>query len=160
MDRHGSRLSRRQAVATALLIVGIGAAAPRAAWTEPNLSTLTVTVQFVILSGVPPAGRREAGSPRLLPAVGVLTWVVPAGGPVTPPAASATTDAAGIAGFVLPAGAYWVVVPRLTNPPPGIPGGAIAVELPDGTLVQGWTQVDLGADTGADASIRLTVPLP
>jgi hypothetical protein len=81
-------------------------------------------------------------------------------GPVTPPAATATTDAAGVAAFMLPAGTYWVAVPRLTSPLPGIPGGSITTELPDGTLVQGWTRVDLAADASADASIRLTVPQP
>jgi hypothetical protein len=146
---------------TALLVLGLFVpATPPTVSAEPNLSTLTVTIEFVVLSGVPPGVRREGGSPRLLPAVGVLTWVVPAGGPLTPPAATATTDAAGIAAFMLPAGAYWVVVPRLPSPPPGIPGGTIATELPDGTLVQGWTRVDLAADDSADASIRLTVPLP
>src|SRR5437868_10749139 len=144
-----------------MLVLAVGALdVPPTANAEQSMSTLTVTVEFVILSGVPPGERREAWIPRLLPAVGVPIWVAPAGGPLTPPQATATTDGVGVAEFMLPAGAYWVVVPRLTSLPPGIPGGAIAIELPDGTLVQGWTPVDLAADASADASIRLNVPLP
>jgi len=148
-------------VATAMLVLAMGAlGVPLAAKAEQSLSTVTLTVQFVVHSGVQPAGGRGAVSPQVVPAVGVATWAVPAGGPVSPPQATATTDAAGIASFTLPAGAYWMVVPRLTSLPPGIPGGAIATELPDGTPVQGWTRVELTADAGADASIPLTVPLP
>jgi hypothetical protein len=148
-------------VATAMLVLAMGVlGAPPAAKAEQSLSTLTVSVQFVVHSGVPPARGRGAVSPRVLPAVGVATWAVPAGGPMSSPQATATTDAAGVASFTLPAGTYWVVVPRLTSLPPGIPGGAIATELPDGTPVQGWTRVDVLAEASADASIRLTVPLP
>jgi hypothetical protein len=148
-------------VAAALLVLAMGAlGAPSPAKAEPRLNTLTVSVQFVVYSGVPPARGRSAVSPQKMPAVGVAVWAVPAGGPVAPPQATATTDTADVASFTLPAGTYWVVVPRLTSLPAGIPGGAIATELPDGTLVHGWTPVELIGDASADTTIRLTVPLP
>ena len=147
--------------ATTMLVLLIGAlVAPPAASAAQSSSALSVSVQFGVRGGAHRAGGRGGEGARLSPAVGVAVWAVPAGGPVLPPQATASTDAAGVALFTLPAGSYWVVVPRLTTPPPGIPGGAITRELPEGTLVQGWTRVELAADSSADASILLTVPLP
>jgi hypothetical protein len=147
-------------LATALLVlVLVAVATPRGASAQ-SFSSITVTVQFVVLSGVQPAPGRGEVSPRTLPAAGITTWVVPAGGPLSPPGATATTDTSGVASFTLPAGSYWVVVPRLASPPPAVPGAAVTTELPDGTLVQGWTPVELAAEASADVTIRLTVPLP
>jgi hypothetical protein len=147
-------------VAAAMLVLVVGVFATSTAAKAQGPSTLTVTVQFVALGGAAPAPGRADVSPRPSPTVGVAVWVVPAGGPVTPPQAMATTDAAGVASFTLPPGSYWVIVPRFTSPPPGMPGGAIVRELPDGTLVQGWTPVELAPASSADVSILLTVPLP
>ena len=130
-----SRVPLALAIAPLVLAVPALHLAPTANG-EQSMSTLTVTVQFVILSGVPPGGGREAGSPRLLPAVDVVTWVVPEGGPVTPPQATATTDAAGVAAFMLPAGAYWAVglaqgiERRAAGPLPSRCGAAPSVPLP------------------------------
>jgi hypothetical protein len=85
----------------------------------------------------------------------VAVLAVPAGDGNAAPAATAVTDPAGSALLVLPAGSYWIFVPRPPADSVGPVAAAIARELPDGTSVSTWASVDLapGGTLGVTLSL-------
>ncbi len=171
MDCPGSRASRRQLVLGLSGLVlwqlaggsspGNRAQGSPLAGDDVDVGTVTVHVEYVVSGGARPRPDPASGrpppppEPTRYPAVGVVVQAVPAGDGTAAPAATAVTDPAGIAALVLPAGSYWLIVPR---PPAGSAGpGAAAIvrELPDGTSVSSWASVDL--DPGATPEVTLSL---
>ena len=171
MDCAGRRASRRQ------LVLGLGglvlwqlvgdspprsqAQGGRLAEDDGGMGTVTVHVEYVVSGGArprpdPASGRQPPPpEPTRSPAAGVVVQAVPAGDGTAAPAASSVTDSAGSADLVLPAGAYWLIVPR---PPAGSAGplaAAIVRELPDGTGVSSWASVDLAAGATPEVTLSL-----
>jgi len=130
-----------------------------------STSMLTVTVQYVAISGVQPSrelGQLDPNRRRSVesPAPGVAVRAVLADTSPTTPVASATTDETGHATFTLPAGSYLVVVPTAPNDFPGLWRAVITRQLPDGTLVSGVQSVDLAPGATGDVTISLVAPMP
>jgi hypothetical protein len=133
--------------------------------------TITVEVQYLICDGAsaemtaqtPQAGDSTGGeSPSCYrqSAPGVQVIAVPAGDGDAEPAARSMTNGLGATTLPLLPGSYWLFVPEPDEETGTALDDAQPVEMPDGTEVLGWHEVEITPTSHASMnSVTITIQL-
>lgn len=123
-------------------------------------ATVRGQVLLALSGGAPPPAGVALPDHLVAVPAGVPVEAVAAGNGPGTAITTATTDDGGRFVLSLPAGAYWIFVPRSVAhdfPQLGIPAFQV---MPDGTPVVVWQSVKLAAGDNLPLSLRVPVPVP